>query len=253
MCYYAVSIFLDCGHAVRAAKPIDGLSGCPFRRKEWSDRQYARTPSLTHSISTQTSPRTTVSSVDSLAGPRVEAHPVASETHCRAKLSHPLHTHRFQRCCPDCRRRSRARLADLDTAIAEAHESFVDRARRDRVRVTIEGRNHRRLRLVDDRGAEKAKAEQNANVGREPPSSPPLLNDSSSTLEYIKDLWARRRAAQWEQSQRNSTTGSPVQVTNPGRADKTVKMLEPESLDIPTEDGAQTRIAQPFEHDGGGG
>lgn len=136
MCYYALSIFTGCGHAVRAAKPIEGLSGCPYRWTEMSNRQSMRTPSLTSSVSTEASPRITVGSIESL--PALREPDGASETACAAQMWHPLHIHRFQGLCDHCETQALQRLSDLDFAIAEGQTSLIQKARRDKVR--IEGR-----------------------------------------------------------------------------------------------------------------
>jgi hypothetical protein len=190
MCYYALSIFLSCGHAVRAEQPIAGLSGCPLRRKETSDRQFMRTPSLTNSMSTQASRRTTIESTrSSLQSTSQCANP---ETPCDKILTHPMYTHRSEGNCPECWQETQKRLRSVETAVAEEQrpifEKVIEKVRKDKT--TIEGTRPRRLMLVDRRDAQNIEARENAKALAHPPSTPRSTSDGSSTYAYMKELWS---------------------------------------------------------------
>lgn len=192
MCYYALHIFLACGHAIRGSEPIHLPEGCPLRRKDTPNRRSVRPPSLSNSISTQSSPRTTISSIDSLLMNPLRNSP-SSETPCDTRLSHPLHTHRIHGLCEACCEESRLRLAELDDAAgAEVQRTFVGRARRDKV--IFEGKKPRQLQLIHIRDTERlekaqAVAAAEAAMASSPPLSPISAKDSASTLNYMRGLW----------------------------------------------------------------
>ena len=238
MCYYALGIYAACGHAVGSAKPIEGLSGCPYRRKAMADRQFLRTPSLTSSISTQASPRTTVGSVESLPVSKHETD--TPETPCATRMWHPLHIHRFPGLCDTCQTQACGRLSDLELSIAESQSALIQRARRDKVR--IEGRQPRQLELVHRREMAKVeKAEKDAEAVKDEPQRPSsplsIMKESapSSTFSYMRGLWGLPTAPKPTHSPHDSESQGLTGV------DDGVKKLDTGPLSIAPE-GA-TRIA----------
>lgn len=104
-------------------------------------------------------------------------------------MSHPLHTHRIRGPCDTCWEQAQRRLATLeDTAVVETHQTFIAKAKRDKV--IFEGKRPRTLRLVAQREAEKAAAMQNLDA----PTSPEPAKENATTMDYMRGLWEQSKA-----------------------------------------------------------
>lgn len=138
-----------------------------------------------------------------------------SETPCAAKLWHPLHIRRFRGLCDACETGAQSRLAGLELSIAEGQTPMIQKARRDKVR--IEGRKPRQLELLRRQDMEKAaKAVLDAHVVKhesQRPASPKSVRDStvtsapsqsSSTMSYMRGLWAAPKTTKLPPSPRDS-------------------------------------------------
>jgi hypothetical protein len=181
MCYYALSVFLGCGHAVRSSTPLVGGSPCLRRDQQVATAQTPRTPSLISSNSTQPTPRTTISSLESLTLDKFnQTDSYFPETDCGEALLHPMYIHRLENRCDDCEEVVARRLEELEIAvIADVQQTMVERARRSgRHKTMIEGRRPRQLELV--RRLEPVQQ----TVAAEPrsPGSPTSIRDTASAL-----------------------------------------------------------------------
>jgi hypothetical protein len=181
MCFYAISIFSGCGHVVRSSTPVLGGPPCPHRNQQMRTAQTPRTPSLISSSSGQPTPRTTISSLDSLTLDKLNLTGTYLENNdCDEVLSHPMYIHRLEKRCDDCEEAVTRRLEQLEIAvIAEVQETMAERARRSRRHKTMfQGKRPRQLELVK----RQEPVQQPTPAQARSPGSPTSIRDTASAL-----------------------------------------------------------------------
>jgi hypothetical protein len=221
MCYYDLYIYQGCGHGLRADLPV---AECPEQRKVLPDGQSTRTPSLTHSVSTRASRRTTGDSLpeqeitdfasDDQAtednASRAQENTEAKEP-CSKIQWHAFHTRLSLGNCPGCSRAAQARLSALLASIAEdqTNQGGETQTREKPLwkPVTItRSKTPRPLLLVARHEVEMAAKAQTAAAEAPLPASPSTttfhdarstyaatFNDAASTVSYMKELWTRSK------------------------------------------------------------
>ena len=245
MCYYALLIFSGCGHAIQGQKPVNGAHRCPLaRQRQELDNRSSGTPSLSNSVSTRPSPRTTISTLDAYQ-PNAETEAEASapsHSPCGQKMTHPLFTHRVRSLCDECWQQSERRMAELEASVlGETHHQFVLKAKRDKV--VFEGRRPRQLQLVAMRDAERAveravppltppKPAPTQSVEESQTSTSPVsIKTTASTISYVRGLWEQTRTfstsavAQTKQSLDRSLAGGHAEHT-PEIEDQDQRLIE---------------------------